>query len=196
MVVTGERWPPVYDAEDLVREIKRLTERPDLATAFYEWRRDRSTIMVDDVCQGDVVELASEVPVILEDGQPGVVEHPDRVWLVIGNTCDFDRELEDVRWTQIVPIHDVGAASELRDSELAALRRYTQSRVFHVPPWSGRLEQRVYYADLLCPVAVDKRVLRGPDPAGLVQARMTRAAWALLNACLVRFLARDDGRYA
>jgi hypothetical protein len=29
-----------------------------------------------------------------------------------------------------------------------------------------------------------------------VQARLSRAAWILLNACLVRFLARDDGRYA
>lgn len=27
--MAGDRWPPVYDAEDLVREIKRLTERPE-----------------------------------------------------------------------------------------------------------------------------------------------------------------------
>lgn len=77
MAATGERWPPVYDAEDLVREIKRLTDRSDLAPAFYEWRRDRSTTIPEDVCQGDIISLSSEVPVILEDGQPGTVDHPD-----------------------------------------------------------------------------------------------------------------------
>jgi hypothetical protein len=90
MVATGERWPPVYDAEDLVREIRRLAEHVDLATAFYEWRRDRSTELPEDVCQGDIISLASDVPVILEDGQPVAMAHPDGTWLVVGNTCDFD----------------------------------------------------------------------------------------------------------
>jgi hypothetical protein len=149
-----------------------------------------------DVCQGDVVELESDVPVILEGGQPGVIDHPEGAWLVVGNTCDFDRDLADVRWTQVAPILDVGAASPMAQAEIAALRRYTQSRVFHVPEGSAAVANRMHVADLLRPVGVDKRVFRGPSPAGLVQARMSRAAWVLLNACLVRFLARDDGRYA
>jgi hypothetical protein len=37
MVERGERWPPVYDLDDLVAEIKRLTERHDIATGFHEW---------------------------------------------------------------------------------------------------------------------------------------------------------------
>lgn len=196
MQPAGERWPPVYDADDLVREIKRLTDRPDLAEAFFDWRRDRSMAAPDDVCQGDVVELASEVPVILEDGQPGIVEHPDGAWLIIGNTCDFARDLEDVRWTQAVPILDVGAMNELEPAVANALRRYTHSRRFHVPAWSSRVAGRAHVADLLRPVAVDKRALQGSARIGVVHARMARAAWILLNACLVRFLARDDGRYA
>jgi len=55
MVAVGDRWPPVYDAEDLIREIKLLTGRADLAQVFFEWRRDRSTQEVADVCQGDIV---------------------------------------------------------------------------------------------------------------------------------------------
>ena len=138
MAVKRERWPPVYDADDLVREIKRLTPRSDLATAFYEWRRDLSLTRPDDVCQGDVVQLRSGVPVILEDGQPATMEHPGSVWLVVGNTCDFDRELSDVRWTQLgVPIISVGTATELSLTELAAVRKYTQSRSFYVPPWTS-----------------------------------------------------------
>ncbi len=196
MVAAGERWPPVYDAEDLVREIKRLTEQPDLETAFYDWRRDRSTTAPDDVCQGDIVSLASDVPVILEDGQPGTVEHPDGAWLVVGNTCDFDREVADARWTQLVPVMSLGVAAELSTTELAAVRKYTQSRAFYVPPWEASVAQEVHVADLLRPVGVDKRVLQGAGASGVVQARVSRAAWILLNACLVRFLARDDGRYA
>jgi len=196
MAATGDRWPPVYDAEDLVREIKRLTQHSDVAAAFYDWRRDRSTMAPADICQGDVVALASDVPVILEDGQPGTIEHPEGVWLVIGNTCDFDRHLTDVRWTQLVPIVALGIVSELSQTEVVAARKYTQSRSFYVPSWMGALEQHVHVADLLRPVGIDKRVLQGPEARGVVHARLSRAAWILLNACLVRFLARDDRRYA
>ncbi len=146
----GERWPPVYDLEDLVNEIGRMTKDERLERDFYEWRLDRSTLNPSDVCQGDVVLLDSEVPVILENGQPGLVEHPEHHWLVIGNTCDFDRSIEEAPWTQLVPIVSVGP---------------------------------------------DKRVLQGATKVATLQARMSRGAWILLNACLVRFLARDDGRY-
>jgi hypothetical protein len=195
MAAKAERWPPVYDLDDLVAQIKRLTTHHDIAEAFYEWRRDRSIVEPGDVCQGDVIDLASEVPVILEDGKPGIVDHPDRHWLVIGNTCDFDRKLDEARWTQLVPIISVGLASKLSAAELDAAQRYTQSRSFFVPAWNADRARSVHVADLLRPVGVDKRVLHGTAPKGVVQARISRAAWILLNACLVRFLARDDGRY-
>jgi hypothetical protein len=195
MPAPGERWPPVYDLEDLVREIKTLTNHPDVGSAFFEWRRDRSLQAPTDVCQGDVVSLASDVPVILEDGQPGTIEHPDGAWLVVGNTCDFDRELSETRWTQLVPIISIGLASELSLTQLAAVRKYTQARSFYVPSWSAACDPQLHIADLLRPIGVDKRVFQGDGATGVVQARASRAAWILLNACLVRFLARDDGRY-
>jgi hypothetical protein len=191
-----DRWPPVYDLDDLVAEIKRLTEHRDIATAFYEWRRDRSIEQPSDVCQGDLISLASDVPVIHRDGQPATVDHPDHHWLVVGNTCDFDRKVEDVPWTQLVPVISLGAATDLTATQIAAARKYTQSRSFFVPPWNADVEQDVYVADLLRPVGVDKRALQGAEATGVVHARISRAAWILLNACLVRFLARDDGRYA
>jgi len=195
MATAGERWPPVYDFDSLIREIRRLTTHADIATEFYEWRRDRSTEVPADVCQGDVVWLPSDVPVILEDGLPSAMEHPDEAWLVVGNTCDFSRSLEEAQWTQLVPVMSIGTVSDIDGAGLAALRQYTQSRRFFVPPWSSRVDGQVYVADFLRPVGVDKRALQGVSPAGAVQARMSRAAWILLNACLVRFLARDDGRY-
>lgn len=117
------------------------------------------------------------------------------VWLVVGNTCDFDRELTDVRWTQLVPIISLGGTTELSTTQLDAVRKYTQARTFYLPAWIAEKERDVYVADLLRPVGVDKRVFRGPTATAVVQARVSRAAWILLNACLVRFLARDDGRY-
>jgi hypothetical protein len=111
--------------------------------------------------------------------------------LVIGNTCDFDRDLKDVQWTQLVPVVDLGGDDF---PNAPALKRYTTSRAFYVPAWVDRVVGRCCVADLIRPVAVDKRVFASGK--GKVLARVTRAAWVLLNACLVRFLARDDGRYA
>lgn len=196
MPVKGERWPPVYDAEDLRREISRITDNERLEHEFFEWRREASMHMPDDVCQGDVVLLDSDVPVILEDGQPATVDHAEGTWLVIGNTCDFDRTIDDARWTQLVPISRVGLVGEVRPEQIKAARRYTQSRRFYVPPWSREAEQAFHLANFLMPVAVDKRVFQGADRMATLEARLSRAAWVLLNACLVRFLARDDGRYA
>ena len=194
--MAGDRWPPVYDAEDLVREIKRLTERQDIALAFYEWRRDSSMTSVHDVCQGDIVRLGSDVPVIFEDGEPGVIEHPDAAWLVVGNTCDFERDIDDVRWTQLVPLRDLGSAS--RGDRQHRRRRFgaTRSRAFSM----------CHHGPLTSPLGCTQRISSGPspwirraffgeEPVATVEARMERAAWVLLNACLVRFLARDDGRY-
>ena len=100
----GERWPPVYDADSLVSEINRLTGDESLEREFFLWRRDRSVETPQDICQGDIISLSSDVPVLLEDGQPAGLAHPGGSWLVIGNTCDFDRSLTDARWTQLVPI--------------------------------------------------------------------------------------------
>jgi hypothetical protein len=193
MVAKGERWPPVYDAEDLVNEIRQLTEGENLEREFFEWRLDRSTTSPTDICQGDIVVLKSDVPVILEDGQPATLEHPESTWMVIGNSCDFDRSIDEARWTQLVPIAEVGTLAEVTQAQLSAARRYTQSRKFYVPPWSAHAEQHLHIADLLLPVAVDKRAFQYRHVT--LQARVSRAAWILLNACLVRFLARDDGRY-
>ncbi len=187
-----DRWPPVYDADELVAEIQALTGRPDFESLFYEWRRQDSTRDVTDVCQGDVVTLSSEVPVIADDGQPGTIANDSGTWLVLGNTCDFERDLTDCRWTQLAPVVDLGGP-DLEPTLRSALRRYTQFRRFYVPPWSNAVEARWHVAELPLTVAVDKRAF----PSAIrVQARMSFRAWILMNACLVRFLARDDGRYA
>lgn len=74
-----ERWPPVYDAEDLKREIERLSRHPELAaTTFYGWRRDRAIEVPSDICQGDVVRLEANLPFLGENGEPMIEDEPTR----------------------------------------------------------------------------------------------------------------------
>lgn len=178
-----ERWPPVYDPDDLQNTIRKIAEaRDDLTTVFYG-----SISEGGPVCQGDVLEFTSPVPLIDETGA-AVADGEVDYWLVIGNTCDFSRPVEDIPWTQVVPIEEIskGLTPEYRKD----LQSYRLSRLFFVPPWPG--SERVLVADFLRPVTMHKRV---PGSAAHVVARMSFDAWILLHSCLVRFLARDDGRF-
>jgi hypothetical protein len=185
-----DRWPPVYDADDLVAQIRQLVRHPDMAQRFYDWRRDRDISPLADVCQGDLVRLNSDIPVVGADGTPGVVPHHTDYWMVTGNTCDFARAA--VQWTQFVPVVRLGGP-ELPPVSVAALRSYSAFRSFYLPPWTPAEVGTHHAADFTTPVTIDKAAI---TTHAQVDARMGRASWVLLNACLVRFLARGDGRYA
>jgi len=94
-----ERWPPVYDAEDLASTISRLGKVTGDMGLY------GPTTTGPEFCQGDIVSLQSGLPVLDADGEPVVLDPDFEHWLVIGNTCDFSRESADVPWTQLVPIH-------------------------------------------------------------------------------------------
>lgn len=180
------RWPPTaYDEEDLATQIRALVVSPTFDRDFYVGGDfDRAP------CQGDVVELSSGVPVLDEAGEAatdGDVSH----WLIIGNTCDFERAVDEVPWTQIVPLVRYPSGLLSRD-DLRAHRAYQAFRKFYLPPWPGLDPDTHHVADLLLPVALHKKALSGP--ARLV-ARMSYRAWVLFHSCLVRFLARADGRF-
>jgi len=179
-VIESDRWPPVYDAEDLQQTICDLING-DLEAQF--WTSVRSD---PPVCQGDVVALDGGVPVLDEAGEAAVTGG-FHYWMVIGNTCDFARDAADVPWSQIVPVEWF---AEIDPRDLRPLRRYELFRRFFVPHWKSD-GAGVFFADLLRPVTIDKRALSNGQRT---IARMSRRGWMLLHACLVRFLARDDGR--
>jgi len=200
-----ERWPPIYDADDLARTIADLASRDELEGQFYQLGRRGPSF-----CQGDIVRLESAVPAIGPDGEPILLADSKstnrrwwgllrprpaaiQFWLVIGNTCDLARSLADVSWTQLVPIFDIAARGNLGSDQLAAVKSFRTSRRFYIPPWSEAVRPLVHVAELLLPVACHKRAL---DSAATVEARMSRYGWVLLHSCLVRFLARDDGRFS
>lgn len=182
-----ERWPPVYDAEELRGAIQDLANRDDLESVIYDSGRAAEA---GPCCQGDVIELHQGVPLLDENCAPAVVDD-FRHWLIIGNTCDFARGIEKVRWTQAVPVVElVGVTPQVRED----LRRYRPSREFYLPNWTAgeATADRALVADLLRPCALDRRVI---GTCAKVVARLSFKGWLLLNACLVRFLARDDGRF-
>ena len=130
------------------------------------------------------------MPVFDETGEPALdsdVQH----WLVIGNTCDFAREVTSVSWTQLVPVVSHGAQTNLPADLNDHLRRYKLSRQFFVPRWDKTIPDDVYYADFLRPVALHKTAISHLS----VRARKRRAGWMLLHCCLVRVLAREDRRF-
>lgn len=174
------RWPSICDADDLSRQIDKAAL--DLRTVqFYD------LILREDplLCCGDVLQLDCPVPTIDGDGEP-VISDGSGLWLAIGNTCDFDRDRSQVIWTQVVPLEPVTADSG-RVSELLLYKAY---RRFYLPPWPSH--NRSYLADFLRPVALHRDAI---GRKATVVARMTMPAWVLLHSCLIRFIARDDGRF-
>jgi hypothetical protein len=179
-----DRWPPVYDEADLARVIEQLADRRlDYARKFYEHSNHDPAVF-----QGDVVAFSDGVPVFDETRQPNVVDEFEW-WLVIGNSCDMAREISDVPWSQIVPVHNLGSLDEIDPVEVDRLRRYRLNRKFYLPPWDSAHICRV--ADFLRPIAIHRAALQSAPRV----ARLSRLGWMLLHANLVRFLARDDGRY-
>lgn len=76
-----ERWPPVYDADELASTISDMLTSGRLETNFYTSMRGQA-----EICQGDIVALPADVPVIAEDGVPSMYEAKPPFWLVIGNS--------------------------------------------------------------------------------------------------------------
>jgi hypothetical protein len=179
-----ERWPPIYDANALAAQINALVANGELFRQFYWTAPDDGSW-----CQGDIVHLQSQFPYIDSAGRPAVLDNLDvEFWLLLSNTCDLDRTLDTVRWAQLVPLLDLDVRN---GAELDVLRRYEYSRRFYVPNWTEG-EEKHFVADFTMPVTLDRAMLS--DKTRQI-AHLSQVAWVLLHSCLVRFLARDDGRF-
>src|SRR5690606_25217625 len=93
---------------ELQKLISDLSTNPsDIFRRFYEAQK------MTHPCQGDIFKLASDIPVIDQQGKPGVTENNEEYWLLLGNTCDLARDLREVSWTQAVPLKKVQADTDL-----------------------------------------------------------------------------------
>lgn len=190
-----ERWPPVYDWDQLKSQIREIA-RPEMGRQAQEqfYRSEFYAALRTEeppICQGDVLHVETPWPYIGPEGIPQVELENSGYWLTIGNTCDFVRTETEEPYTQIVPLYDV--SEEMDESVIPNLRNQPYFRQFYLPPWKQQAKpgSGIYLAQFSEPVAIHKRACR--ERAAVV-ARLSRVAWVLLHCCLVRFLARDDGR--
>jgi len=174
-----DRWPPVYDETQLAETIKDAASRP--VKQFYEAEpSDRLP------CQGDIISLSAEIPLLNERGEPFVEGEAD-TWLVVANTCDLARTVDENPWAPIVPVKQW---TDVRPEEENAIKTYKVSRVFYLPPWTPDIGFSV--ADLTRFVTIHRAALTS---VATLRARLRYPSWILLNACLVRYLTRNDGRH-
>lgn len=182
------RWPPVFDEESLVAELKKILGTDQFESRFYDHTRTDQPAL----CQGDILRLPGPAPVIDERGEVAVTEEEFAFWLVLGNSCDNTRDLGEWPWTPIVPLIDLGPMADLNANVQASARNYVAVRRFYVPPWDESVAGRCHMADFTRPVSLHRSAV---GAAATVVARMSYfPGWALLHLCLVRFLARGDGR--
>jgi hypothetical protein len=172
-------WPPAYDEETLEKTIRHARE--SLPKQFF------SIDLADpDPCQGDVVELQADVPIIDADGN-AAADESITYWLVLSNSCDMARSLDDVAFMAVAPMLPLNDAPQTLQESAQA---YKPSRVFFVPSWGD--DATPHIADLTRLVSVHRDALAS---RAQIRARMCFESWVLLNACLVRLLCRADERH-
>jgi len=179
-----ERWPPIYDADSLADTISIALASGVLFKNFFE-----QNFSDPKVCQGDIISFKSPVPLIDQEANAVAFGDDFQFWIVIGNTCDFDRHVKEVPFTQALPLIDFGKQSDLSQETLRDLKQYQYTKRFYIPDWS--LAEKCYLADFLQPVTVHKSAF---DTHIKVEARLRHSAWILFHSCIIRFFARDDGR--
>lgn len=178
------RWPPIYDFNELGEEINRLVSSCGIFDEFF-----LEETLDPNLCQGDILKFPGQFPFIDERGNVTILDEEYDYWLILGNTCDLHRELPSPHFSHITPLIPLDV--DAPDKVMRGLRSYDSYKKFFIPPWDGSAQQG-FIIDFTQMGSVDKKCLL--DITELT-ARLTSKSWLLLHSCLVRYLARDDGRH-
>jgi hypothetical protein len=178
------RWPPVYDFDGLGAEINRLVLDCGIFEQFFH-RRNLSL----DLCQGDILEFPGQFPYIDKNGNINIIDEDYDYWIILGNTCDLHRDLPSPHFSHITPL--ISLKSGTPPHILQGLRSYDSYKKFYIPSWESHSNQS-FFIDFTLMCSVDKECLQNVTK---LTTRLTRKSWLLLHSCMVRYLARDDGRH-
>jgi hypothetical protein len=178
------RWPPIYDFEDLGRTISRLIENGEIFNIFYNCIRKEN---LPPFCQGDIVKVKLRFPFVNKEGEVIIFDEPFDYWIIIGNTCDLTNETIDSTFTHIAPVMQL---NDINPLYLTNFKKYKAYKQFYLPSWE-KTEDQDYYINFTQMVSVEKDFFQEYTD---VVARLNFESWLLLHSCLVRYLARDDGR--
>lgn len=180
------RWPPVYDFEQLANVIKDLIKSGEIFRQFF-----LSPVANAEFFQGDIIKLSGQPCYIDESGDISVLDQSFDYWIILGNTCDLSRTFSESKsdaphLTHVSPLIPID--SRIPDTVLANLRQFKLFKKMIIPSWKNNQD---YYLDFTIISSIDKQCLVNNAS---VEARLMRNSWFLFHACLVRYLARDDGR--
>ena len=179
-------WPPVYDFDTLALQIKDLISNQGIFQSFYS--DDSSPELM--LCQGDVVQFCSPFPVVDSDGDISTLEEGYSQWLIVGNTCDLDRDIKTLDFTHISPLVELD--DTVPSTIISGLKSYNSYKKFYLPSWNDS-KHPGYILDFTKMCSVHKSFLFNQKQVFL-SARMSYLSWLLFNSCIVRYFARDDGR--
>lgn len=180
-------WPPVYDFDTLSTQIKDLVRSRGIFPVFYS-----SDVLTEQaLCQGDIIQFQSPFPVIDSEGDISTIDEGYSLWLIIGNTCDLDRDIQELEYSHISPIIEIDET--VPPSLISGLMSYSSFKKFYLPSWSDSSHPG-FILDFTRMCSVHKSCIFNREQVTL-SARMSYLAWLLFNSCIVRYFARDDGRH-
>ncbi|MCP4392768.1 MAG: hypothetical protein GY804_00595 [Alphaproteobacteria bacterium] len=142
-------------------------------------------------CQGDIISFEAEFPFITDEGDIAVNEEPHSYWLIIGNTCDLSRDVDSEPYSNIIPLQEIKPS--IPADALNSLKKYIPYKKHFIPTWDEELTPIGFVADFTKTCTIEKKVFISDTSIKIKE--MTQLSWFLLHSCLVRYLARDDGRH-
>ncbi len=187
--MSERRWPPIYDEIQLENQIKELATRD----AIEKWFFAPDTDAVTGWCQGDLLVFDALLPELNDQLRPFAKERHS-LWVLLSNTCDLDRKIEDNPWAIVAPIMALGIPTEIPKDKKQSLEHFKTVRQMYWPHWPSIESTQspfLWCLDWTRVCNLDRRALN------LVKRRsqLSTYGWVLFHCALVRFLARDDGRF-
>lgn len=183
------RWPPIYDFKELGQQIKALINDGSIFHHFFA-----PDVNGAEFFQGDIISLKSDPVYIDIDGDIAIIDENFSYWVILGNTCDLAQDLPQdsllkiPHLTHISPL--IPVPHDIPDGILGNFKRYKLYKRVFIPRWGN--EDNDFYIDLTIINSIEKRCLIDHSD---IKARLNFKTWLLLHSCLVRYLARDDGRH-
>ena len=182
------RWPPIYDFEELGQQINKLINDESIFDQFYELQ-----ILNTEFYQGDIINFSGNPIYIDKDGDVAIIDEDYDFWIILGNTCDLSRSIAPSHSTTFPHLTHISPLIPLPldtpPDIVGNFKKYKLYKRIFIPNWGDAHHD--YYIDLTMINSVERQCLIDKSK---VVARLKYETWILLHSCLVRYLARDDGR--
>ncbi len=178
----SSRWPTVYDFEQLQKQIKQIVKE-NYSKGFYTLASKQS-----ELYQGDIIKLDKKF-VSLNNSGSFEAESYSGFWMVLGNTCDFARDIKELPFTNIIPLQKLH--EDIPEKIKNALKNFQNYKHMYIPDFLG--DHSEYFLDFTKIMTISKEYMQ-QDIETIKIKQLSYASWVLFHSCIIRYFARDDGR--